>query len=63
MLKADPQSAQKVIVIGKPASWCGTVTFLRGEEVVKVREEVGSITAVELEEEVSLRQLRQWQRA
>ena len=36
---------------------------MRGEEVVKVREEVGSITAVELEEEVSLRQLRQWQRA
>jgi hypothetical protein len=36
---------------------------LRGEEELKVREEVGSIMAVELEEEVSLRQLRQWQRA
>lgn len=30
LLKDDPHSAQKVIVIGKPASWCGTVTFLRG---------------------------------
>lgn len=30
---------------------------------MKVREEVGSIMAVELEEPVSLRQLRQWQRA
>lgn len=39
------------------------MTFLRGDEAVKVREEVGSIMAVELEEAVSLRQLRQWQRA
>jgi hypothetical protein len=49
--------------MGKPASWCGTVTFLRWEEGAKVREEEGRRMAVEWVEEVSLRQLRQWQRA
>jgi hypothetical protein len=32
LLSADPQSAQKVTVMGKPASWCETVTFFNGEE-------------------------------
>jgi hypothetical protein len=63
LLNAEPHSAQEVTIIGKPTSWCDMVTLLRGEELLIVMAGAGSMMAVEYEEPVSLRQLRQWQRA